>query len=359
MRNLEDDLRDAVLDLADDAPPAHALAAVARARGRRIRRRRRAAVAAVAVALIGVTVTPYTVLRRDPPPAPLPAAAASATPAPVTTAVTTLPDFDMSRPYELPGGAVVTAVNGPFEQLKAAGVVAGGTTHLLYDRAARRYRQWFGENATVVPAPAGPLFAVYGELDNEAIRVMDAKGDVKRAYGVVPYTEPRWSPDGARLLIPVGGGVLIADPARADGAKQLTIPDCAELCTFSWLPGGSEFAVTRLPIRKSGADVDAYDAATGRRTRTLAISGAPRGAGAWSPDLRSVLVQGSRPVELFDVPARAGTQLSGADGFFLPDGRILTVDDNAVKLYDASGRLRVTAVAPVAFLDATLSAGMP
>src|SRR5687768_8634318 len=106
--NLEDTVRAAVHDLADDAPAPHDLATVARARGRRLRRRRQAGFGALAVAVVAIVVTPFALPRgedRIPPVVPAP----PATDTPATSDPNTGNWWE--SPYRLPGGAIITALS--------------------------------------------------------------------------------------------------------------------------------------------------------------------------------------------------------------------------------------------------------
>ncbi|WP_045746007.1 hypothetical protein [Actinoplanes rectilineatus] len=176
MSELENAVRTTVRDLADEAPPAHDLAAVARTRGRRIRRHRHAALGALAVVLVAATAMPYALLRRDPP-APVVDPAPAVSPVPSASAGA-LPDFSGDTPYQLPGGAVVTMLTKQVEVQEADGTIAPGDPgYVALDRTTGTYRQLDVTDPDLVPAPDGRTFAVMGLSGR--VDVVDASGDRK------------------------------------------------------------------------------------------------------------------------------------------------------------------------------------
>ncbi|MEU4557327.1 hypothetical protein AB0F72_02995 [Actinoplanes sp. NPDC023936] len=371
MRNLEDNLRDAVLDLAGDAPPPHDLAAVARTRGRRLRRRRHATYGALAMALIAVTVTPYTVLRKDAT-APPPATTVSQSPPPAPTPLTRtlVSTLDAGKPYQLLGGAVLTALSRTENAEVAPGeFTEGDTHHVLLDRETGHYEQLVGDYRDVVPGP-GKLFAVSGGTDAEKqVRIVTARGELRRRISYQPVgDEPQWSPDGSRLLIPTMGGFEIVNATGAINLTGQDVSDCPDYCSYSWLPNGKEIAVPRrkdLPRSEAKPDemlgLRVYSAQTGKLSRTLPLTERPIGTRGWSPDERLVLTRptGGSITLTSTADGSPIAQLAGSDGMFLPDGRILMIDDEFVMLYDGQGRVLEQAGLPADFTGLALKASLP
>jgi hypothetical protein len=375
MRNLEDNLRDAVFDLADDAPAAHDLAGIARTKGRRIRRRRHAAFGAVAVALIAVAVTPYTVLRKDAT-APLPAATVSPSVEPSPTEEPEIPTrtmsaFDARKPYQLLGGAFLTSMSKTVNTNNSSGEFTEEESHhVLLDRDAGRYRELSGEYRSVVPGPAGLIAAYDGPSAPSTTKIVTAAGDVRRIiyYRPIGGDTPQWSPDGSRLLISTDEGFAITDVSRDDRITTGALSNCPDWCSLSWLPGGTEFTVTQRDSSQPRSEsrpetvgtLDVYAAATGKLVRSLKMTGRPLGTRAWSADGRRVLTRTEDGIMLIDATDGSPiTDLVGSDALYLADGRILTVDDEFVMLYDADGRALEQAGLPREFQGLTLRAGLP
>ncbi|MEU4692034.1 hypothetical protein [Actinoplanes sp. NPDC023714] len=368
MRNLEDNLRDVVLGLADDAPPPHDLAAIARSRGRGIRRRRHAAVAVAAVALIGVTVTPYAVLREDTAPPPVTAVSPTPSTAPSARA---LPPFDARKPYELPGGAVVVALSSTEEIETATGeVTAGSTHHVLLDRGADRYAELPGDYLDVTPGPRS-LVAVHDGPDAEReVVLVTADGEVRRRIPYQPVGDrPQWSPDGDRLLIPTLEGFAVTGVRASDEIVTGPLSNCPDYCSLSWLPGGTEFAVpqrdTSVPHDEALPDpvgrLEVRSAATGEVLRELPLAGRPLGTRGWSPDGSRVLLR-DRTGTIVLTEVADGTKvagLPGSDALFLPDGRILVLDGEYVLLCDARGTQLEKGYLPAEFRGLAVQVGAP
>jgi hypothetical protein len=371
MRNLEDNLRDAVFDLADSAPSATDLAAIARTRGRRIRRRRHLAFGAVAVALIGVTVTPYAVLRKDQAPAPPPATAVSPSPSvEVTPETRSLAEFDAGKPYRVLGGAVITSMTRIDNTLSSSGEYTDETVHhVVLDRDAGEYRELTGGYRSVRPGPDG-LIAVYDRPGEErTTRIVTATGDVRRtlSYRPIGGDAPEWSPDGARLLIPTSAGFAIGQVTKK-GVVEGTLGNCPDWCSLSWLPGGAEFAVTQRDgsqprseaVPETVGSLDIHSAGTGELVRSIKMTGRPLGTRAWSADGRRVLTRIDGTITITDATDGSPvTSLIGSDAMYLPDGRILTLDDEFVMLYDAEGTPLEEAGLPREFQGLVLTAGVP
>ncbi|GIE32062.1 hypothetical protein Ait01nite_051070 [Actinoplanes italicus] len=346
MRDLEESLRDAVLDLADDAPLAYDLAAVARTRGRRIRQRRRAALSAFVVVMVAAVAVPYVALRREPPqrvvePAPTVTVAPSIVPR-------ALPEFTVKSPYRLPGGATVSMLTLPGAD--------DSKTYVSLDRSTGRYRQLAFAYDPLGMSPDGRLFA--GSTGRGKVRIFDADDrtvdtvDVRMRFDF--HSKPEWSPDGSRLLLPTEEGFAVYDVATRSH-RVFNRPDiryfCPDLCYFTWLPNGREVAVAHRDegVRRTEERADViksvvvYSADTGVEVRSIPMTGAPVSTDAWSPDGRSVLIQVQQPdfntstrIAGTDTGALRGDPITGR-AMFLPDGRILTVGNRYAELLTADG----------------------
>ncbi|WP_433792794.1 TolB family protein [Actinoplanes sp. CA-252034] len=362
MRDLEESLRHAVQDLADEAPHAFDLAGAARVQGRRIRRRRQVATGAFALALLSMVTVPYVWLRPEPP-APVVQPAPSVT---VKPSVRALPDFTVEAPYRLPGGAIVT-------MLTTTTRVDDGEdeyTHVALDRDAGRYRQLpFGQASPAV-SPDGERFAMKGGPDQ--IRILNADGDVLDELSIDTFSwggsDPVWSPDGSRLLVPTSGGFAVYESGSRK-YREFYKPDihslCSEFCSFSWLPNGREIAVPRrdVSVTRSEAHPDkieaaiVYSADTGQRARSIPMAGVPVGNGAWSPDGGTVLVHektdtsdGIRVVDAVSGLPRSEL-LAGPDAIYLADGRILAFGNRYARIHAADGTLLEDYRMPSRFTD--------
>jgi hypothetical protein len=364
MRDLEETLRDAVQDLADEAPHAFDLAGAARIQGRRIRRRRHAAAGAFALILLSIVTVPYVWLRPEPR-TPVVQPAPSVT---VTPSLRALPDFTVKAPYLLPGNAAVTMVT------IATRVDDGDDeyTHVALDRDAGRYRQLPFDHAPLAVSPDGERFAA--EVARNRIDVLAADGDVVDTLQVDTFSSaggaPVWSPDGSRLLIPTDGGFAVYETGTGEH-RDFPNPDihslCSDFCSFSWLPNGREIAVPRrdVSVRRTEAHPDkieaviVYSADTGKRVRSIPTIGVPVGNGGWSPDGGSVLIR-----EVTDtsdgirvVDAVSGVPLSellaGPDAIYLADGRILAFGNRYAQIHAADGTLVEEYRMPRQFADGT------
>jgi hypothetical protein len=364
MRDLEESLRDAVRDLADDAPFAHDLAAVARTRGRRIRRQRRAALSAFVVVMFAAIAVPYVSLRREPPQRVVePAPTVTVAPSVVTGS---LPAFSVKSPYRMPGGATVTMLTLPGAD--------DSKVYVSLDRSTGRYRQLAFAYDPLGMSPDGKLFA--GSTGQGKVRVFDAADrtvdtiDVRMHFDV--HSKPEWSPDGSRLLLPTENGFAVYDVA-AGSHRSFESPDirplCPDLCNFTWLPNGHEVAVARRDITaersESRPDVIesavVYSADTGKRVRSIPVAGAPASTDAWSPDGRSVLIRVQD--DTFSISIRIADTTTGAlrgdpingQAIFLADGRILAVGQRYAELLTADGVPLEEMRLPAQFNDVSLT----
>lgn len=358
MRDLEETLRNAVQDLADDAPHAYDLAGAARLQGRRIRRRRHAA---AALAVLAVVAVPLVWSRPEPrTPVVQPAPTPSVT---VKTSVRPLPDFLVKTPYRLPGDAVVTMVTIPSTVIEDGAQVSGPNTYVALDRDAGRYRQLpFDESlAAMSPdsdrlamSPDGNRFAA--EVARNEIGVLDATGRRLDTLNVDTHdrvgADPVWSPDGSRLLMPTEGGFAVYETStrKVRQFADLDIPSlCSDLCSFSWLPNGHEIAVPREDVSEPRGEsipdriesVIVYSADTGKRVRSIPMTGVPVGNQAWSPDGGSVLIREEQGIRVVDAVTGIprGRRMAGPDAIYLSDGRILGYGSSFAQVYAPDGTL--------------------
>jgi hypothetical protein len=370
MNGLEETLRDAVRDLADEAPHAYDLAAAARVRGRRIRRRRRAAAGGLALALLVVVAVPYVWLRPEPrTPVVQPAPTPSVTTKPI---VQQLPGFTVKTPYRLPGGAVVTLVTIPSTVVEDGAETSGDNTYVSLNRDVGRYRQLPFAYAPLGVSPDGERFAA--AVSRGTVRVLRPDGSTVDTLNVDTFSrvggDPVWSPDGSRLLVPTAGGFAVYETGTGD-YREFPNPDieplCSDLCSFSWLPNGREFAVPRrdvtvprsesVPDRLEGVIV--YSADTGAQVRSIPMTGVPVGNEAWSPDGASVLIyekgDASGGIRIVDAVSGIprGELMAGPGAIYLTDGRILVYGNRYAQLHAADGTLLEEFRMPSQFADGT------
>lgn len=350
--NLEEDVRTAVQDLADEAPAPFDLATVARTRGRRLRRRRRAGYGALAFALVAVAVAPYAALHREATPM-QPAPMQPATPAPTWSVAAGLWD----RPYRLPGGAIVTAINVGDADEDHQGDV-------LLDRRTGRYVPLPAAGHSIWAAPVGGRAVI--DDGRGGIGIIDAAGDHNISQNIA--ISPVWSSDGTRILFTTSGGYGVMEAATGDIRWRTTpMDDCSAACTFTWLPDDRQVAIARRdpaePNPDVVKDVAIYTADTARLVRTVPVPGDPMRQDAWSADGRLVLVHDrdlGEPAHIVEVATgRTVGRVPGDAVHFLPDGRILSITEKAAELYDVTGRLLERQVLPIGLRDRELNIGRP
>ncbi|WP_127499185.1 hypothetical protein [Actinoplanes solisilvae] len=368
--NLEQKVRTAVHDLANDVPFPSDLAEVARKRGRRVRRRRQTGLAATGLVLVAVAAVPFALpeAHRDQP------HPAATTEAPVRR--TTAAPVWGKTPLKLPGDVIVTAVtrndvgrDGPAGKTLATG-------NVVLDRASGRYVALGGDYYTVWGAPKTHRGVVSGDRGLGIVR-----NNGRIAWAKVSYIlEPQWSPDGTRLLATTLNGYSVIDAATGKVHRENTsevMDVCPDECFFTWLPDGRRVALAQrdpdVPQNEEVADtikkVAILDVNSGKLLTTLPVRGVPSGQDAWSPDGTKVLVRGPGL-------GRGGGQriVRAADGkvlgsvpdpiaHFLPNGKVLglsTGDDDALaRLYDTGGRLLEEMTLPPSLLARQISIGTP
>ncbi|MEU0152332.1 TolB family protein [Micromonospora fulviviridis] len=357
--SLDETLRAAVRELADDAGPAPDLAARALGRGRRLRRRRRVAAAGAALVAVVAVTLPFVLLRpaAAPPPATPPA---TATPSP-TLLPPPGPDWT-TRPLVLPGGWVVTR----------AQVSGGSGTGFLLDRGRGRYFATDRYDG-IFPAPTGPLVAVRDDERPRDIGLFDLTTGKTRWYVVGrALSVPRWSPDGRRLLFTTTQldheGFIVMG---VDGTKHTYRVDrrayfCTDYCDFTWTRDGREVALPQTgggghdeAVRDKRRGVQLFSADDGRPTRLLPVPGDPAGPWAWSPDGTLVAVQGQQePLLVETATGRVVHPLPSAEVVWLSDDRLLYRRPSGAGdfvLADRSGRELVRQPLPKQLVDLEVS----
>jgi hypothetical protein len=353
--SLDETLRAAVRDLADDAGPAPDLAARALGRGRRLRRRRRVTAAAAAlVAVIAVTL-PFVLLR--PPAAPPPA-----TPAPSPTLLPTPGPGWATTPLVLPGGWVVTRAQGS----------GGSGTGFLLDRGRGRYFATDRYDG-IFPAPSGSLVAVRDDDRPREIGLFDLTSGKTRWYEVGrALSTPRWSPDGRRLLFTThrldheGFIVMAVDGTTHTHRVDRRAYFCTDLCDFTWMRDAREVALPQTgggdhdeAVRDRRRGVQLFSADDGRPTRLLPVPGDPAGPSAWSPDGTLVAVLGQQePLLVETATGRVVNRLPTADVVWVSDDRLLyrrPYGSRDFVLADPSGRELVRQPLPKQLVDLELT----
>ncbi|HEX8346949.1 MAG TPA: hypothetical protein VF657_19760, partial [Actinoplanes sp.] len=210
---IDDLLRDAVHELADEADPAADLATGAMVRGRRLRQRRRAGVAVAAAVLAGAVALPYQWIQGRPGVNRPPVAAAD-------RAATW-----WEAPLALPGGWVATSLASA-ERIPGV-TLPGASTLLVLDRRSGRY-QSLERVEKAWPAPRGDLVAVKAGDSGHVgqIGVRDMRDGRTRWFTADFVLDPQWSADGGRLLLTMENGFNIIDTAtgkmtshRIDGRR--------------------------------------------------------------------------------------------------------------------------------------------
>ncbi len=362
--NLEDNVRAAVRDLADDAPVPHDLAAVARVRGRRLRRRRQAGFGALVVAVVAIVVTPFALPRGDDRiPSVVPAPPATDTPK------TGNPNTGnwWESPYRLPGGAIITALS--HRDVGLVDAPPDKTVHdgnVLLNRKTGKYAVLPASYYTIWGAPVGGR-AVASDGEGN-IGIVDAAGG--RGIWRDIAADPVWSADGTRILFATDEGFGIMAAATGEVRYRSTPMDwCPDFCTFSWLPGDQQVAVARRDPEAPQSedqpdvvkDVAIYAAADGRLVRIVPVPGVPLRQDAWSPDGRLVLVRDpvlGQPNHVVEVGTGRGIgRIPGENVHFLPNGQILSLTDREAVLYDPTGKPLETQTLPYDLRARELSIG--
>ncbi|HEV2088362.1 MAG TPA: hypothetical protein VGR21_08630 [Cryptosporangiaceae bacterium] len=275
--DLNELVRDGLLDLQAEARSVDSDALVTGAI-RRVARRRLAVAggaAAVAVLVGGVAVT-GGILR----------APEEVRPADTTT-------VERAVPVTAPGGWSVVAVDARDSESRA----------VVLDRQRGRYRPL--DYLEAVPSPDGRLVAAT-DVDGEPVLVDLASGQVRRI--AMPqqmwYLHPRWAPDGSKVLFTaslgsegVFAGFALLDPVT--GSLRLTRVPINPLgggqYFYHWQPDGRHVgAVVAGPAIGDRvnpiAALQTFSLDGKKSKKFTTITGNVDDAGRWSPDGRYVLV---------------------------------------------------------------------
>ncbi|MGW4466874.1 TolB family protein [Micromonospora sp. NPDC004704] len=340
-------LRRAVHGLAGEARVATDLAPLAMARGRRVRRQRRIVGVAAAVVAIAVIASPFVWLRPGPEVRPIgphlivptsgDPTGPSASPTPST--VQAAGSAWWSRPLQLSGSWIVT------------GATTTGTPRqpaYVLDRTRNSYVAYTAYDE-VWAAPSGNLAAVYDyNRPGETGLLNVATGAVRWVRTGSHVMTAKWSPDGSKVLLTninmqTGGGytaiiVTVADRKVREFSASAATYLCTDYCQFTWMPDGKEVVLAQTDpaapnsekTRAARRGLQLFSADTGKPTRFLPIRGDVAGPYSWSPDGRSVVVQGQQDPQLVD--ATTGVVLGvlpSADAFWPADDRLMFVEDRA------------------------------
>ena len=133
-------------------------------------------------------------------------------------------------------------------------------------------------------------------------------------------SSPDWSPDGRRLVLGRGDGVVVV---RRDGSRKRRIVRRDDPAAPTWSPDGKRIAfIPPGELRIVGA--------TGRGQRLLARGADSGGSPSWSPDGSRIAFAGRRTLEgVFVVPSRGGRSRLLARDYvepaWSPDGRTVAV----------------------------------
>ena len=323
---IDDLLRTAVRDLADESGTPHGLAAGALARGRRIRRTRRAAATAAALAVVLAATLPFVIHRLPGDEArPLPAA-------PVTTAPAR--EFDQKKVFTGPGGALLL---GYGERLRE-----------FVTEPAGGYRELPAGMYGSEPSPDGRHVAVRRE-DSEKWTLLTLGTDTRSDLSLATTMGMVWSPDSRRLLATHDDGFSVVDPGTGEIERHVVDAQqmrCLDYCGFTWLAGGDEVALPQaVALNSEEARITGlaiFDARTGALLRNLPIKGAPVGRNAWSPDTTRVLVASdpgsTDQVTIVDVATQRDiARFTATWSQFLADGTVLAQRGRVLTRYDPDG----------------------
>ncbi|BAL93322.1 hypothetical protein AMIS_81020 [Actinoplanes missouriensis 431] len=342
---IDDLLRSAVRDMADESYTPSGIASRAMAQGHRIRRARRTATVAAALAAVLAVTVPF-VLLRDPSvrPRPLPAA----------SPVIVHPTFDRAEVFRGPGGARLLGFSKSVDSF-------------VLD-AGNGYRQLPATDTNVLPSPDGRHVAVQ-RPGHESVQILDLRtGD----YWKPPVPSQSflvWSDDGSRLLLTQVDGYSIVEPAtRWSVTHRLAAArlPCLGICPFTWSGGTTEVASPQVWTR--GDDdtqingLAIFDAKSGELLRELPIKGAPRDTNSWSADGRWVLVSESlrslgqkRVVEV--ASRRESARFTAEWAGFLPDGTVLAQSGGVLTRYGTDGAVLEKAELPAELRGQNLTFG--
>ncbi|MEU8239298.1 hypothetical protein AB0C07_13725 [Actinoplanes missouriensis] len=343
---IDDLLRSAVRDMADESYTPSGIASRAMAQGHRIRRARRTATVAAALAAVLVVTVPF-VLLRDPSvrPQPLPAASPAVA----------HPTFDRREVFRGPGGARLL---GYSERTRNFVLAAGNA-----------YRQMPATDTNVVPSPDGRHVAVQ-RPGHESVQILDLRtGD----YWKPPVRSPSymlWSGDGSRLLLTQADGYSIVEPAtRWSVTHRLAAAQlpCLGICTFTWSGGTTEVASPQA--WKRGDDdtqingLAIFDAKSGELLRELPIKGAPLAHNSWSADGQRVLVskdlRSRDQLTIVEVASRRETaRFTAAWAGFLPDDTVLAQEGSTLTRYGLDGTVLEKAELPAELIGKGLMFGV-
>lgn len=183
--------------------------------------------------------------------------------------------------------------------------------------------RWSPDGRRVVFIHTPDVFAgAYGEL-----WVAAADGsNARRVVTGVPAAHPRWSPDGKRIAFDNGLGIFVVDLDGSGATRSLTANCTGTSCTRSgvylypsWSPDGRRLAYAGS-ADPSSFDSQIYVAALDGTVLTTVQAGTsglswPQ----WSPDGRMLAYTGTQPYpgwpSIYVVPATGGTAtlLSGAE----------------------------------------------
>src|SRR5262245_41175914 len=229
-----------------------------------------------------------------------------------------------------------------------------------------RHRGMDGEDDTFAFRPDGKAVATWNE---QTVRLWDV-ADGKRLWEFATQSETlaaAFSPDGKRLALCTGAGVLVVD-ATTGRAERTLVKALRTAVAFS--PDSRTVAVGN---RERARPVEVWDAATGKRTAEFVIAAAEVGALGFSADGKTLRVAYSRPGNgwpnvcvanwdmtankrgpVFDPDVRLHTYKLSDDGRWLASREMAS---DGIRLWDTTAVAKSAGEIPIGYANFTFGPG--